>query len=39
MLTWLNNSAVWQPEPVNTRNTARAALAVIDHDALRLLGV
>lgn len=38
-LTWLNNSARWQPEAVNTRNTVRAALAVVDHDALALLGV
>ena len=38
MLTWLNNSGKWQPESVNTRNTARAALAVMDHDALELLG-
>lgn len=39
MLTWLNNSAKWQPEAINTRNTLRAALAVIDHDVLNLLGV
>lgn len=38
-LTWLNNSARWQPEAINTRNTMRAALAVIDHDTLALLGV
>lgn len=37
-LTWLNNSPRWQPESVNTRNTMRAALAVIDHDTLSLLG-
>lgn len=37
-LTWLNNSAKWQPESINTRNTMRAALAVIDHDSLNLLG-
>ena len=39
LLTWLNNSGKWQPEAVNTRNTLRAALAVIDHDAFSLLGV
>lgn len=38
-LTWLNNSAKWQPESINTRNTMRAALAAIDHDSLSLLGV
>jgi hypothetical protein len=37
-LTWLNNSARWQPESINTRNTMRAALAVIDHESLNLLG-
>lgn len=39
LLTWVNNSAQWQPEAVNTRNALRAAWAVIDHDALNLLGV
>jgi Ser/Thr protein kinase RdoA (MazF antagonist) len=38
MLTWFNNSAKWQPESVNTRNCMRAALAVIDHNVLDLLG-
>ena len=38
-LTWFNNSAKWQPESVNTRNTMRAALAMIDHDTFGLLGV
>lgn len=39
LLTWVNNSAKWQPEAVNTRNAVRAAWAVIDHDTLNLLGV
>jgi hypothetical protein len=39
LLTWVNNSAKWQPESVNTRNALRAAWAVIDHDALSVLGV
>jgi hypothetical protein len=38
-LTWLNNSNDWQPEEINTRNTVRAAAAVIEHDVFRLLGV
>jgi hypothetical protein len=39
VVTWLNNSAVWQPEAINTANVVRAATAAIDHDAFRLLGV
>ena len=39
MITWLNNSAVWQPEAVNTANVTRAVVAALDHEALRLLGV
>ena len=39
LITWLNNSAVWQPEAVNTANVTRAAVAALDHDVLRLLGV
>jgi Phosphotransferase enzyme family len=39
VVTWLNNSAVWQPETINTANTVRAALAALDHDAWGLLGV
>jgi hypothetical protein len=39
LLTWINNSAKWQPEAVNTRNAQRAAWAVIDHNALDLLDV
>lgn len=35
---WLNNSAVWQPEAINTANVVRAATAALDHDALALLG-
>ena len=39
VVTWLNNSAVWQPEAINTANVVRAASAALDHDALDLLGV
>ncbi|MCK8683279.1 phosphotransferase family protein [Pseudomonas umsongensis] len=39
LLTWVNNSAKWQPESINTRNALRAAWAVVDHDTLNLLGV
>jgi hypothetical protein len=39
LLTWVNNSAQWQPEAVNTRNAMRAAWAVVDHDVLNLLAV
>lgn len=39
VVTWLNNSAVWQPESINTANAVRAAAAAIDHDVLGLLGV
>jgi hypothetical protein len=35
---WLNNSAIWQPEAINTANTVRAATAALDHDTLALLG-
>jgi len=38
-MTWLNNSAVWQPEAINTANAVRAATAAIEHDVYRLLGV
>jgi hypothetical protein len=38
-ITWLNNSAVWQPESINTANAVRAATAAMDHDAFGLLGV
>lgn len=38
MMTWLNNSAVWQAEAVNTANVMRAVVAALDHDVLRLLG-
>jgi hypothetical protein len=38
-ITWLNNSAVWQPEAINTANAVRAATAAIDHDVYRLLGM
>lgn len=37
-LAWINNSAKWQPEAVNTRNAQRGAWAVVDHDTLALLG-
>jgi aminoglycoside phosphotransferase (APT) family kinase protein len=39
VVTWLNNSAIWQPESINTANVARAVAAAIDHDAFGLLGV
>ena len=39
VVTWLNNSGIWQPEAVNTANTVRAAIAAMDHDAFGLLGV
>ncbi|SCW38942.1 Phosphotransferase enzyme family protein [Sphingobium faniae] len=35
---WINNSPRWQPETINTANCVRAAAAVLDHDALALLG-
>jgi hypothetical protein len=38
VVTWLKNSAVWQPEAINTANAVRAATAALDHDALGLLG-
>ncbi|MEO0030437.1 MAG: hypothetical protein RIS94_195 [Pseudomonadota bacterium] len=38
VVTWLNNSAVWQPEAINTANAVRAATAALDHDAFGLLG-
>lgn len=38
VVTWLNNSGVWQPEAINTANAVRAASAAIDHDAFGLLG-
>jgi Phosphotransferase enzyme family len=38
-LVWFINSAKWQPEAVNTRNTVRGALAMMDHDTFDLLGV
>lgn len=39
VMTWLNNSGVWQPESINTANCVRAAIAAMDHDAYGLLGV
>ncbi len=39
VVTWLNNSAVWQPEAINTANAVRASSAALDHDAFGLLGV
>lgn len=38
LVLWINNSPRWQPEAINTANCARAALAVLDHDAFALLG-
>jgi len=37
VVTWLNNSAVWQPEAINTANAVRAAMAALDHDSFGLL--
>ena len=39
VVTWLNNSAVWQPEAINTVNAVRAAVAAVDHEAFDLLGI
>ena len=39
LMIWLNNSSTWQPEATNTANAARAAVAVLDHDAFGLLGL
>lgn len=39
VVTWLNNSGIWQPEAINTVNAVRAAFAAVDHDAMGLLGV
>ncbi|MET0546330.1 MAG: phosphotransferase [Caulobacterales bacterium] len=39
VVTWLNNSGIWQPEAVNTVNAVRAAAAAVDHDTFGLLGV
>jgi hypothetical protein len=39
LMVWLNNSSAWQPEATNTANAARAAAAVLDHDAFGLLGL
>jgi hypothetical protein len=39
VMTWLNNSAVWQPEAINTANAVRAATAALDHDSFGLLGL
>jgi hypothetical protein len=39
LMVWLNNSSAWQPEATNTANAARAATAVLDHDAFGLLGL
>jgi len=38
VVTWLNNSSVWQPEAINTANAVRASVAALDHDAFGLLG-
>ena len=39
VITWLNNSATWQPESINTANAVRASTAALDHGSLALLGV
>ncbi|MFN3472504.1 MAG: phosphotransferase [Blastomonas sp.] len=38
VMTWLNNSGIWQPEAINTVNAVRAAMAAIEHDSMGLLG-
>jgi aminoglycoside/choline kinase family phosphotransferase len=38
VVTWLNNSGVWQPEAINTANAVRAGTAALDHDVYALLG-
>lgn len=38
-LAWIINAAVWQPESINTVNTMRSVMAMMDHDAFALLGV
>lgn len=37
VVTWLNNSGVWQPEAIATANAVRAASAALQHDVLGLL--
>lgn len=39
VITWLNNSGIWQPEAINTANAVRAGTAALDHDVYDLLGV
>lgn len=39
VVTWLNNSGIWQPEAINTVNAVRASFAAVEHDAFGLLGV
>jgi len=39
LLVWINNSGKWQPEYINTANSVRAGMAVLDHDAFALLGI
>lgn len=39
MIVWFTNPANWQPEAINTLNTARAGLAMLDHGTLDLLGI
>lgn len=39
VVTWLNNSGVWQPEAINTANAVRAATGALDHDSYGLLGL
>jgi len=38
LVVWLNNSAAWQPEAINTVCAARAGAACLDHDVFALLG-
>jgi len=39
IMTWLNNSSVWQPEAINTVNVVRGVVAAVEHDSFGLLGV
>jgi aminoglycoside phosphotransferase (APT) family kinase protein len=39
LIVWYTNPTKWQPAAINTACVARAALAMIDHDTLGLLGL
>jgi Phosphotransferase enzyme family len=38
-ITWIGNEDTWQPPAVNMAQYARFAVAMIDHDTFRVLGV